>query len=147
VIAGSGQSTPVCSGAQPWEIDRVSLSNSGAGDSFLLVACSCRTGRRGSRSTRFQGVAACHSLERDRNMTGPSLAELWERTAGTLPSFDRLSDALKSSGLTWDDRTLDQWLADPQHLFPDNEMPFGTKKAFVVVTDQTKPTNNKDKAA
>jgi cytochrome c len=78
----------------------------------------------------FRVCAPCHSLERDRNMTGPSLAELWGRKAGTLPSFDRFSAALKSSGLTWDDRTLDQWLTDPQHLVPDNEMPFeGIKEA------------------
>jgi cytochrome c len=77
---------------------------------------------RGQRD--FRVCAACHSLERDRNMTGPSLAELWGRKAGTLPSFDRFSNALKSSGLTWNDQTLDQWLADPQHLVPDNEMPF-----------------------
>ncbi|WP_347337068.1 c-type cytochrome [Bradyrhizobium retamae] len=57
-------------------------------------------------------------------MTGPSLADLWGRRAGTLPSFDRFSDALKSSGLTWDDRTLDQWLTDPKHLVPGNEMTF-----------------------
>jgi cytochrome c len=77
---------------------------------------------RGQRD--FRVCAACHSLERDRNMTGPSLAELWGRKAGTLPGFDRFSNALKSSGLTWNDQTLDQWLADPQHLVPDNEMPF-----------------------
>ncbi|MEH2533786.1 cytochrome c [Bradyrhizobium sp. AZCC 1588] len=83
---------------------------------------------RGERN--FRACAACHSLERDRNMTGPSLAELWGRKAGTLPSFERFSDALKSSGLTWDDRTLDQWLTDPQHLVPGNEMTFaGIKEA------------------
>ena len=32
-------------------------------------------------------------------MTGPSLAELWNRKAGTLPSFHRYSGALQSSGI------------------------------------------------
>jgi cytochrome c len=41
-----------------------------------------------------------------------------------LASFDRYSDALKSSGIIWDDRSLDGWLADPQRMVPDNEMPF-----------------------
>ena len=40
---------------------------------------------RGQRS--FGPCAACHSLQPDRNMTGPSLAGLWDRKAGTLPSF------------------------------------------------------------
>ena len=57
-------------------------------------------------------------------MTGPSLANLWGRKAGSLPSFERYSDALKSSGIIWDDRALDGWLTDPERMVPDNEMPF-----------------------
>lgn len=77
---------------------------------------------RGQRD--FSACAACHSLEPNRNMTGPSLANLWGRKAGTLSSFDRFSDPLKASGIVWRDRTLDQWLTDPQRLVPGNEMPF-----------------------
>src|SRR5258708_3123810 len=47
----------------------------------------------------FRACAPCHSLEPDRNMTGPSLANLWGRKAGGLSSFERYSDALKSSGI------------------------------------------------
>src|SRR6266481_5957683 len=78
----------------------------------------------------FRACAPCHSLEPDRNMTGPSLAGLWGRKAGSLPSFERYSDALKSSGIIWDDRSLDGWLTDPDRMVPDNEMPFnGIKDA------------------
>src|ERR1700682_488105 len=72
----------------------------------------------------FRACAPCHSLQPDQNMTGPSLANLWGRKAGGLSSFDRYSDALKSSGIIWDDRALDGWLTDPQRMVPDNEMPF-----------------------
>src|SRR5712672_1232971 len=72
----------------------------------------------------FRACAPCHSLEPDRNMTGPSLANLWGRKAGGLSSFERYSDALKSSGIIWDDRALDGWLTDPQRMVPDNDMPF-----------------------
>src|SRR4030088_1997177 len=72
----------------------------------------------------FRACAPCHSLEPDRNMTGPSLAGLWGRQARSLPSFDRYSDALKSSGILWDDRSLDGWLTDPDRMVPDNYMPF-----------------------
>jgi cytochrome c len=83
---------------------------------------------RGQRD--FRACAPCHSLEADRNMTGPSLAGLWGRKAGSLPSFERYSDALKSSGIIWDDRSLDGWLTDPDGMVPDNEMPFnGIKDA------------------
>lgn len=80
----------------------------------------------------FRACAPCHSLESNRNMTGPSLAGLWGRKAGSLASFERYSDALKSSGIIWDDRSLDAWLTDPQKMVPDNDMPFaGIKDAGV----------------
>ena len=94
----------------------------------------------------FRACAPCHSLEPDRNMTGPSLANLWGRKAGSLPSFERYSDALKSSGIIWDDRALDGWLTDPKAMVPDNDMPFeGIKDARVradllaFLKDATKP--------
>jgi len=99
---------------------------------------------RGQRA--FMACSACHSLEPDRNMTGPSLSGLWGRKAGSLPSFDRYSDVLKSSGIIWEDRSLDGWLTDPQAMVPDNEMPFaGIKDAAVradllaFLKDATKP--------
>jgi cytochrome c len=72
----------------------------------------------------FRVCAPCHSLEPERNMTGPSLSNLWGRKAGGLPSFDRYSGALKASGIIWDDGSLDIWLTDPERMVPDNAMPF-----------------------
>jgi cytochrome c len=78
----------------------------------------------------FRACAACHSLEPNRNMTGPSLSDIWNRKAGSLQSFERYSAALKSSGVLWDDTTLDAWIADPQHFVPGNTMTFpGIKDA------------------
>jgi cytochrome c len=77
---------------------------------------------RGERD--FRVCAACHSLDPGQNMTGPSLANLWGRKAGSLPGFDRYSDALKASAIIWDDRSLDAWLTNPERMVPDNEMPF-----------------------
>jgi cytochrome c len=102
----------------------------------------------------FRACAPCHSLEPDRNMTGPSLANLWGRKAGGLSSFDRYSDALESSGIIWDDRALDGWLTDPQRMVPDNEMPFeGIKDAQVradllaFLKDATKPGTAPERTA
>src|SRR5712691_8758786 len=72
----------------------------------------------------FNACVACHSLEPNRNMTGPSLAELWNRRAGGLPSFPRYSPALKSAGIIWNDDTLDEWIKDPQHFIAGNTMTF-----------------------
>lgn len=63
-------------------------------------------------------------------MTGPSLAGLWNRKAGSLDSFTLYSGVLKSSGIVWSDKTLDEWINDPQHLIPGNQMTFaGVKNA------------------
>jgi cytochrome c len=72
----------------------------------------------------FGACAACHSLQPDQNMTGPSLAGVWNRKAGTLASFTRYSPAIKSANIEWNEETLDEWIADPQHLIPSNEMTF-----------------------
>jgi cytochrome c len=83
---------------------------------------------RGERM--YRACVACHSLESNRNMTGPSLAEIWNRKSGSLPSFPRYSPALKSAGIVWNDDTLNEWIKDPQHLIPGNTMTFpGLKDA------------------
>jgi cytochrome c len=76
----------------------------------------------------FGACAACHSLVPDRSMTGPSLSGVWNRKAGSLASFPRYSSALKSSGAVWNDKTLDEWITDPQHLVPGNDMTFDGMK-------------------
>jgi cytochrome c len=91
---------------------------------LLLASANAKTGDPRAGQRVYGTCAACHSLEPDRNMTGPSLAELWNRKAGELASFRRYSPALKSSGIVWDDKTLDEWLKDPQHLVPGNTMTF-----------------------
>lgn len=57
-------------------------------------------------------------------MTGPSLSHIWNRRAGTASGFARYSDALKRSGLTWDEANLDKWLAGPEKFLPGNSMTF-----------------------
>jgi cytochrome c len=78
--------------------------------------------QRGAKS--FPQCAVCHTLEPGRNLTGPSLANLFGRKAGTVSSFLRYSDALKRSGVVWDEKTLDAWLKDPEKIIPGNDMTF-----------------------
>jgi cytochrome c len=72
----------------------------------------------------FQSCVACHSTEPGRHMTGPSLAQLFGRKAGTGKGFLRYSDALLKSGVVWNEHTLDDWLANPAKMIPGNEMVF-----------------------
>jgi cytochrome c len=70
----------------------------------------------------FRTCAACHSLKPDRHRTGPSLAGIWGKKAGSVEGFQRYSPALKAANLAWTAQTLDPWLADPQGLIPGNRM-------------------------
>jgi cytochrome c len=72
----------------------------------------------------FNACAACHSLQPDQNLTGPSLAGLWNRKAGSVASFNRYSPALQSSHIVWNDKILDDWIRDPQLVVPENQMTF-----------------------
>lgn len=77
------------------------------------------------RGTRvFSSCIACHTLEPDRHLTGPSLAGLWGRKAAAVETYRRYSDALKRSDLVWEQGTLDVWLRSPQKLVPGNSMQF-----------------------
>ncbi|MBI2313949.1 MAG: cytochrome c family protein [Betaproteobacteria bacterium] len=81
--------------------------------------------KRGSRVFQQQ-CAACHSLERGRHMTGPSLADVWGRKAGTAEGFGRYSEALKKNpGVVWNQPSLDAWLQSPNAFIRGNQMTFG----------------------
>lgn len=88
---------------------------------------------RGAKA--YQACVACHSLEPGRHFTGPSLSNLFGRKAGTAPGFQRYSDALKGSGVEWNEKTLDAWLRDPAGFIPGNVMTFAGLKDEKLRTD------------
>ncbi len=72
----------------------------------------------------YRACTACHSLAPGRHMTGPSLAAIWGRKAGTVEGFTRYSKAIKQADIIWDDHSLDSWLANPRGYLPGNRMTF-----------------------
>jgi nitrite reductase (NO-forming) len=71
----------------------------------------------------YRKCQACHSLDPGKNLVGPSLREIIGRKAGAEQGFN-YSPAMKSANITWDVKTLDDYLADPQKVIPGNRMPF-----------------------
>lgn len=70
---------------------------------------------------------ACHALEHDR--TGSRHCGLFGRKAGSVPGFD-YSDAMKKSGIVWNEKTLALFLADPAKTVPGTSMGYaGVKDA------------------
>lgn len=95
-----------------------------------IADASAQSGDAARGAGAFRTCAACHSVKPGEHMTGPSLAQVWGRTAGTVEGFTRYSDALKNSGVTWTEQTLAKWLADPAAFIPGNAMGFpGVKDA------------------
>lgn len=107
----------------PWKEDAVALSLLA-----LLAALSDSAVAAGGDAKRgaqlFGQCMACHSVQPGEHQTGPSLAHVWNRKAGTLEDFRRYSDALERSGILWNETTLDKWLANPAQVVPGTTMTF-----------------------
>jgi cytochrome c len=105
------------------------MLNAGA---LALVAMSASQAMAAGDAKRgaqvFQACMACHSVAADEHLTGPSLAQVWNHKAGTVPGFQRYSDAIKRADVTWDEATLDKWLANPEAFVPGNSMTFAGLK-------------------
>lgn len=78
--------------------------------------------QRGAQAFRL--CVACHSVSEGEHMTGPSLAHIWKRRAGTVEGFFRYSEAMKRAEIVWNEAALDKWLADPDAFLPGTAMSF-----------------------
>jgi len=64
----------------------------------------------------------CHSTKANDNRVGPSLNGVVGRKAGSAPGFNGYSQSMKSSGITWDEATLNKFIENPDAVVPNNGM-------------------------
>ena len=69
----------------------------------------------------FKRCKTCHTLKVGNHRTGPSLAGLFGRKAGTIEGF-KFTDAMKDSGIVWSGEALDAFLSDVTGFIPGNRM-------------------------
>lgn len=102
-----------------------------AADASAAAAPAVAAAAADSKPATYAQCAACHSVEPGKHGIGPSLHGVYGTKAGDIPGF-AFSEKLKASGLTWDDATLDKWLAGPMKLVP------GTKMSYAGMSDPAK---------
>jgi len=84
--------------------------------------------------TAFKKCALCHTTEAGKNKIGPSLFGVVGRLSAGLENFN-YSEGMKKFEHTWDEQTLDIYLADPRGTVP------GTKMIFPGIKDKAERDN------
>lgn len=74
----------------------------------------------------YARCAACHAIEGNR--TGPQHCGLFGRRAGTAPGYDGYSKSMRSSGIVWNERSLDRFLQAPLAVVPNTSMGYAGVK-------------------
>lgn len=72
----------------------------------------------------------CHSTKPDDNRLGPTLHGIVGKAAGSTAGFN-YSGSMKNAGLTWDEATLDKFIANPDAVVQGNNM-----KPFTGISDE-----------
>lgn len=93
----------------------------------LLAASACANAAADPVGVSKRGAeiytrcAACHALEYNR--TGPKHCGVVGRKSASVPGFD-YSPAMRGAKLTWDEKSLDRFLADPLNTVPGTTMTY-----------------------
>jgi len=61
----------------------------------------------------FKKCKACHALKAGKNKTGPSLAGIVGKKAGSVSGYKKYK-GLKDADWIWDEENLDGWLKNPK---------------------------------
>ena len=72
----------------------------------------------------FKKCKVCHVVDAEKHKTGPHLINIMGRSAGSADGYKKYSNAMKSSGIVWDEETLDGYLKTPKAYVKGTRMLF-----------------------
>jgi len=102
---------------------------------MLLLSAAALAADTAAGQTVFNRCRICHSIEAGgRSVVGPNLHGVFGRKAGTLDGY-AYSEAMKQSGITWDDDSMTKYLKSPRDVVP------GGKMAFPGIKDEAELAN------
>lgn len=89
---------------------------------FVASAALAQGNPVAGKSVFDNNCSGCHVLT-GQGFGGPALSGVFGRQAASAPGFT-YSDAMKKSGIVWDDTSLDDFLANPSKTVPGTSMYF-----------------------
>ncbi|MEE2746294.1 MAG: c-type cytochrome [Pseudomonadota bacterium] len=109
---------------------------------ILLVSLFSNTGSAGGNATKgkkvFKKCKACHAVKAGKNKTGPSLAGIVGKKAGSVSGYKKYK-GLKNADWVWDEANLDGWLKNPKKWLKAKN---GKKSAMVYKLKKAKDRAN-----
>ncbi len=87
------------------------------------VAYASLTGDAAAGKSVFAQCRTCHVTDPGVNRTGPTLAGIIGKTAGSVEGY-KYSPANANSGITWTEEQMYVYLEDPQRTIPKTKMIF-----------------------
>jgi cytochrome c len=107
---------------------RVSRSGAIVSAMLLCTSLSAVAGKpdvANGKTIFTQRCGICHAVNKDPGgpVAGPNMVGIVGRKAASVPGFALYSEALKKSGLTWDTKTLSDFLIMPMQKVPGTVMP------------------------
>jgi cytochrome c len=100
---------------------RLATSSAFALSLLAASAVHAATGDPAHGAQIYQRCQLCHSIKHD--LVGPRHLGLFGRKAGSIAGYP-YSTAMKSSGITWSEDTLNRFLSGPQAFVPGTRMTF-----------------------
>ena len=72
----------------------------------------------------FKKCKVCHVVDAEKHKTGLHLINIMGRSAGSTDGYKKYSNAMKSSGIVWNEETLDGYLEKPKAYVRGTRMLF-----------------------